>query len=133
MKVRVLLALALLAGGCAGRGEGRDAGDRWALESATPLAAPVDCIPRARIRGETARDDRNIDFVLDDGRTLRNRLPMQCRGLWSARRFTHRTALDRLCSTDTIALIDEDGGAGAVCGLGMFQEIAVPRRPPALR
>lgn len=104
----------------------------WALGAANPLAPPVSCIARGDIAATTTRDDRTVDFALADGRLLRNRLPHACPGLARENRFTYRTALDRVCSVDTITLLRLDGSPGPTCGLGMFQEIAVPPRAPPL-
>jgi hypothetical protein len=104
----------------------------WALAAATPLGPPVHCIEQGRIRAYAVRDDRTIDFTLDDGSLMRNRMPYACAGLLRANRFTYRTALPRLCSTDVITLVLPTGAAGGNCGLGSFQPIAVPSRPGAL-
>jgi hypothetical protein len=100
----------------------------WSLSTATPLGPPVSCIQQARVTGRTPRDDRTIDFQLDDGSVMRNRLPYSCPGLLRTTRFTYRTALDRLCSVDIITLVQPDGTPGPSCGLGLFQPVAVPPR-----
>ena len=104
----------------------------WAVAAATPLGPPVDCVEQSRIRGHVVRDNRTIDFTLDDGSLMRNRLPYACRGLREANRFTYRTALPRLCSTDLVTLVLPTGTGGGNCGLGAFQPVAVPNRPGAL-
>ena len=127
--------LAVMLAGCTGddvqRPEVRDTA-YWALAAASPLGPPVHCIEQGRIRGRAVRDDRTIDFTLDDGSLLRNRLPYACAGLLRANRFTYRTALPRLCSTDVITLVLPTGAGGGNCGLGSFQPIAVPPRPGRL-
>lgn len=124
---------ALLAcAGCASNERASDE-DRWALAAANPVAPPVSCIPISRIDRTAARDNRTIDFITTDGRTLRNRLPNGCGGLHPGRALMYRTSLDRLCSTDTITLLESDGAAGPSCGLGMFQEVAVPPRTGGVR
>ncbi len=133
--MRTIIAAAACAAALAGCTEA-DSGsahiDAWALASATPVAPPVDCIEQSRIRGHAVRDDRTIDFSLDDGGLVRNRLPYSCAGLLRTTRFTFRTALPRLCSTDLITLVRSDGSAGGNCGLGLFQPIAIPPRQGAL-
>jgi hypothetical protein len=124
-------AVAALAG-CTGNDGATRSTDSWALATANPVAPPVSCIEKARIAGVAVRDDRTIDFSLDDGRLMRNRLPQVCQSLYGSR-FIYRSSTDRLCSTDTITLVRADGGARASCGLGSFQEIAVPPRAPARR
>ena len=106
--------------------------DAWAVATANPVAPPVSCIEQASIRGTAVRDDRTIDFSLDDGRLMRNRLPQVCQGL-STGRFIHRSSTERLCSTDTITLVRADGSARASCGLGSFQQITIPPRGAARR
>ncbi len=120
------LALAALAG-CTGDGGAVRSTDSWALATANPVAPPVSCIEKARIAGTAVRDDRTVDFSLDDGRLMRNRLPQVCQGLHGSR-FIYRSSTDRLCSTDTITLVRGDGSARAGCGLGSFQQIAIPAR-----
>ena len=113
--------------GCTGNDGAARSTDAWALATANPVAPPVSCVEKARIAGTAVRDDRTIDFSLDDGRLMRNRLPQVCQGLHGSR-FIQRSATDRLCSTDTITLVRADGSARASCGLGSFQQITVPPR-----
>ncbi|HEY0116362.1 MAG TPA: hypothetical protein VGB54_11620 [Allosphingosinicella sp.] len=137
--MRIIIAAALSAAalcaavaGCTdGERSGFREGNAWALASANPLGPPIHCISLARIRGHMARDDRTIDFQLDDGSVLRNRLPNACPGLMRSKRFTHRTGLDRLCSVDLITLIEATGAAGPSCGLGLFQPVAIPAQQGA--
>ena len=118
------IALAALAG-CTGDDGAVRSSDAWALATANPVAPPASCIEKGRIAGVAVRDDRTIDFSLDDGRLMRNRLPQVCESLYGSR-FIYRSSTDRLCSTDTITLVRADGSARASCGLGSFQQIAVP-------
>ena len=113
--------------GCTGDDGAVRSTDAWALATANPVAPPVSCVEKARIAGTAVRDDRTIDFSLDDGRLMRNRLPQVCQGLHGSR-FIQRSATNRLCSTDTITLVRADGSARASCGLGSFQQITVPPR-----
>jgi hypothetical protein len=101
----------------------------WAIGAAAFSGPPVDCIEQARVRGTVVRDDRTIDFEMVDGRMLRNRLPFSCAGLNLRSRFTYRTALPRLCSTDLITVTNDEGRAAANCGLGAFQPVAIPGNP----
>ena len=106
--------------------------DAWAVATADPLGPPVSCIEKGSIQGTAVRDDRTIDFQLESGQLVRNRLPNACPGLVRSR-FVYRTALERLCSTDVITLVQPDGRAGGSCGLGVFQPIAIPPRQAAIR
>ena len=125
------LAVALLAG-CTGNDGAARSTDSWALATANPVAPPVSCIENARIAGVAVRDDRTVDFSLGDGRLMRNRLPQVCENL-HGNRFIYRSSTDRLCSTDTITLVRADGSARASCGLGSFQQIAIPPSVAARR
>ncbi len=100
--------------------------DAWALSAGTPSGPPVSCVDQARIRGHVVRDARTVDFTMDDGSLLRNRLPFACPALMNGPRITYRTALPRLCSTDTIVLSTANSDRSAVCGLGQFQPIVIP-------
>jgi hypothetical protein len=105
--------------------------DAWAITAASPLGPPLSCVDQARIRGHAVRDARTVDFTMDDGSLLRNRLPFACPALLQGARITYRTALPRLCSTDTIVLSAAGNDRSAVCGLGQFQPVAVPPQAAA--
>ena len=128
MRTIIAAAAVLALGGCSdGWDDDRvSRADSWAIAAATPVGPPVDCIAQADVRGHAVRDDRTIDFSLEDGSLLRNRLPFACPGLTRAARIAYRTALPRLCSTATITLVRANGDAAGNCGLGAFQPIAVP-------
>ncbi len=85
-------------------------------------AAPEDCVELSRIRESRVIDDSTIDFVLRDGRVLRNTLPNSCPQLGFEKAFTYSTSINRLCSVDIIKVITQGGGPriGAACGLGKF-------------
>ncbi|MDB5667616.1 MAG: hypothetical protein JWL74_566 [Alphaproteobacteria bacterium] len=112
---------------CTGSDGPARSADSWALATANPVAPPVSFVEKARIAAVAVRDDRTIDFSLDDGGLMRNRLPQVCQSL-NGSRFIYRSSTDRLCSTDTITLVRADGSAGASCGLGSFQQVVVPTR-----
>ena len=118
--------------GCSGNDGTVRSSDAWAVATANPVAPPVSCVEQARIAGTAVRDDRTIDFSLDDGRLMRNRLPQACEGL-AASRFIYRSSTERLGSTDTITLVRSDGSARSSCGLGSFQHIVIPPRAAARR
>lgn len=132
----LLLLLLPLAAGCTDELDGRQQigrADSWAISAASPLGPPVSCVDRERISGHAVRDPRTVDFTMDDGTLLRNRLPFACPALLRGARITYRTAMPRLCSTDTIVLTGADGDAAGSCGLGQFQPIVVPPQPAASR
>lgn len=134
--MRVWVAAASIAvsalAGCTGDDGAVRSTDSWALATANPVAPAVSCIEKSRIAGVAVRDDRTVDFSLDDGRLMRNRMPQVCQSLYGSR-FIYRSSTDRLCSTDTITLVRSDGSARASCGLGSFQQIEVPPRAAARR
>jgi hypothetical protein len=88
---------------------------------------PQSCIPISHIRATHVRDDRTIDFELDGGRTMRNRLPYSCPQLAFEETFSYTASLDKLCSTDIITVLVSGNSRGASCGLGPFQHL--PARP----
>ena len=83
------------------------------------------CVPLQNIREALVRDDKTIDFILRDGRTLRNSLPYACSGLGFEKAFSYATSLSQLCSVDIITVIKQGGGirSGASCGLGKFAPV----------
>jgi hypothetical protein len=101
--------------------------------AAPPAAAPgsaQDCVFLANIKQSRVIDDTTIDFVMKDGRTLRNTLPNTCPGLGMNRAFGYETSLSQLCNVDIITVIVQGGGPrkGASCGLGAFTPIAGPAK-----
>jgi hypothetical protein len=103
--------------------------DRWALENARPTGEPENCLQLIRIRETKVRDNRTIDFVMNNGDIYRNTLPFECPGLAFDERFAYRTSINRLCNVDTITVLHSDGMRGATCGLGQFQPVEIAERP----
>ena len=127
---RLAFALVLLLTGCATE-DGltpRQAANQRALAEARPVGTAQDCVQINRIRTTRVRDAQTIDFEMIDGSVYRSRLPIACPGLRFEERFSYRTSLPRLCSVDTITVLQSDGSRGASCGLGAFQPIELPRR-----
>ncbi|WP_431469257.1 hypothetical protein [Sphingosinithalassobacter sp. LHW66-3] len=92
--------------------------------AATPTGAPRNCVALTQIRRTEVHGDRIINFVLRDGRVLRNELPLACPGLGFEERFSYRTSTGQLCSVDTIEVLRSPGlSGGPTCGLGMFQPV----------
>lgn len=92
---------------------------------------PVDCIPIRSIRNSTVRDDRTIDFEVNNRKIYRNILPQSCPSLGSEKRFSYRTSISQLCSVDIITVLWNTGPTlqpGASCGLGQFQPMEKPAR-----
>jgi hypothetical protein len=113
-----------------------------ALVAAPALAAPAaaasdesqkqaqKCVFIANIQQTRVVDDRTIDFVMNDGRMLRNNLPNACPGLKINRSFAYRTSQSQLCNVDIITVVVQGAGPvrGASCGLGSFTPIEVPAK-----
>jgi hypothetical protein len=88
--------------------------------AAVAAGEAVDCIPTANIGNTRVHDDRTIDFVMRDGTVYRNTLPVQCNPLGFEKRFAYRTTSARLCSSDTITVLQSGGVGAPTCGLGEF-------------
>jgi hypothetical protein len=89
---------------------------------------PEDCILASSIDETDAVDDQNIIFHMRGQRAYRNHLPRKCPGLERENRISYKlTGTRRLCSTDTITVLEESvfGGGigfreGFTCRLGEF-------------
>lgn len=93
-------------------------------DGAVKSGEPVDCIETSRIRSTEVRGDNVIDFELIGGGVYRNVLPAACPALGFEERFSYKTSTSRLCSIDTVTVLDSPGlTAGPTCGLGNFQPI----------
>lgn len=92
--------------------------------------APVSCIPLNRIRSTRVYDDKTIDFVLNGKQVYRNVLPHDCPSLGFEERFSYKTSLTQLCSTDIITVLYQTPrlSPGASCGLGQFQPVKLVKK-----
>lgn len=98
--------------------------DKDAWKAARPSGKAVNCIPLTQISESRVRDDKTIDFYMRDKQVYRNVLPNSCPSLGSEKRFSYKTSLSQLCSTDIITVLIEPGiSPGASCGLGQFQPV----------
>jgi len=100
-----------------------DLADERALAEARPIGEPIDCLLTTEIRDTQVRDEATIDFNLRNGQVYRNRLPDSCPGLGFNGAFSYRPAISRLCSIDTITVLNSGGVPGPTCGLGSFQRV----------
>ena len=94
-----------------------------AQEDAPFDRTPMDCLSVSRIDKTKAIDDQNIIFYARGNRAYRNHLPRKCPGLERENRFAYRTSVGRLCSTDTITVLEQFGVGfrnGFTCRLGEF-------------
>ena len=106
----------------------------WALPVLLPLAlggqedgafdrTPRDCIVVSTIDATEAVDDQNLIFRMRGNRAYRNHLPRRCPGLERENRFSYQTRGGRLCSIDTITVLEQVGVGfrnGFTCRLGEF-------------
>ena len=81
---------------------------------------PVDCVSLNRVRRTEVIDDRTILFHLRGGDILRNYLPDTCPNLKREERFGYSTGVRRLCSIDTITVLERNRIGGFTCRLGPF-------------
>jgi hypothetical protein len=106
-------ALPLLVGGPAAYAQNEGAFDR----------TPQDCVVVSSIDETEALDDQNIIFRMRGNRVYRNHLPRRCPGLERENRFMYETRGGRLCSIDTITVLEQFGVSlqrGFTCRLGEF-------------
>lgn len=90
------------------------------------VGEPVDCITPHMIRSSHVRDDKTIDFEMNNRTIYRNTLPYSCPGLGFEERFSYKLSTSQLCSVDIITVLQSFGGGlsqGASCGLGKFQKM----------
>lgn len=93
----------------------------WAQESAEE---PVRCIQTTRIDRTEVIDDQTVVFYMRGRRIYVNHLDRACPGLDSGRPFSYRTTNSRLCSVDTITVLEQSAFGlipGFTCGLGQFE------------
>lgn len=98
--------------------------DKDAWKAAKPDGKPESCINLRQIRESRVRDDQTIDFYMIGGKVYRSTLPNSCPQLGFEKRFSYKTSLSQLCSTDIITVLTSPGiSTGASCGLGQFQPV----------
>jgi len=98
--------------------------DKDAWKAAKPDGKPESCINLRQIRESRVRDDQTIDFYMNGGKVYRSSLPHSCPQLGFEKRFSYKTSLSQLCSTDIITVLTSPGiSTGASCGLGQFQPV----------
>ncbi len=121
----IISSLALICGGAAIAGRGMKE-----APAAVSTGYPVSCIPLHMVRESKVRNDRVIDFRVNGNKWYRNTLPYACPSLGFEERFSYRTSLSSLCSTDIITVLTQYGaqlGRGASCGLGKFQPVTIAK------
>ncbi len=84
------------------------------------------CISVTRLRSTHVLDDRTLLFYMRGGDIYLNVLRYECRGLKIQNRFSYKVIANRLCSVDTITVLESFGtglSSGISCGLGQFYGI----------
>ena len=116
---------------------------RWQLTLAVPLLlgswpllaeddelldrTPQDCLVLASVDRTHVLDDQTILFYMRGDRAYRNYLPRKCLGLERQDRFMYETRGGRLCSIDTITVLEQWGARlerGMTCRLGEFHPLS---------
>ena len=85
------------------------------------------CISVTRLRSTHVVDDRTVLFYMRGGDIYRNVLRHDCPGLKRENRFSYKVSVSRLCSVQTITVLEDFGGSlsrGISCGLGKFYQIS---------
>lgn len=101
-----------------------------AAAPAKPSGSVQNCVYLANIHQTRVVDNKTIDFIMNDGRVLRNTLPNSCPQLAINKSFGYKTSLSQLCNVDIITVIVQGAGPvrGASCGLGQFTPIETPAK-----
>jgi hypothetical protein len=84
---------------------------------------PQDCLILQLVDDTDVIDDQTILFRLRNDKVYRNTLPRKCPGLEREGRFMYETRSGRLCSIDTITVLELFGVGptrGFTCRLGEF-------------
>jgi hypothetical protein len=85
---------------------------------------PQDCVSVSNIDQTEAIDDQNLIFRMRrNDQVYRNHLPRRCPGLERENRIAYQTRGGRLCSIDTITVLEQFGAGlrdGFTCRLGEF-------------
>lgn len=116
------LGLVVAAGALALPGARAQQGDEAEVEGAFDRT-PQDCVPVSLIDQTDAIDDQNILFHMRGKRVYRNHLPRRCPNLARENRIAYETRGGRLCSIDTITVLERFGVGfqrGFTCRLGEF-------------
>ena len=111
------------------------AGDKAADKAASDAAkddnfdrTPTSCITLSNIKQTVIIDDSTILFYMRGGSkvTYRTSLPHECPNLAREDRFRYTTAMNRLCDSDLITVLEQFGVGlrdGFSCRLGSFYPI----------
>lgn len=100
-----------------------------AARPATGTMTEMSCIDTSRIADTVVRDDRTIDFVLQEASrpVFRNILAQDCPLLGIERTFAWESTGNRLCRGNPIQVLQNGRPIpGPTCALGRFSRIAPP-------
>jgi len=85
---------------------------------------PQNCVLVSSIDETDAVDDQNLIFRMRGDKVFRNHLPRKCPGLERENRIAYEARNSRLCSIDTITVLEQRFGVGLqggfTCRLGEF-------------
>jgi hypothetical protein len=88
---------------------------------------PADCLPVSSIRRTEVVDNQTILFYMRNRKVYRNYLAHECPGLERENRFSYKVYNARLCSIDTITVLQQFAGRiepGFTCRLGEFHPLS---------
>ena len=93
------------------------------------VGEPVSCVNNRDIEDTDAVTDRVILFHMRGGKTYRNDLPQSCpRVSRPGTAIVHTSTIDRLCSIDTVQVVDPTSGFNyGACQLGKFVPYEMPK------
>ena len=103
------------------------AGTAVAQDDAPFDRTPQDCLSASQIERTRVIDDQTILFLMRNDRAYRNLLPRKCPGLAQQSRFSYEVTVGRLCSIDTITVLEQWAGRlepGFTCRLGDFHPVS---------
>jgi hypothetical protein len=97
-------------------------------EDAALDRTPRDCLYVSSVRRTEVLDDQTIIFYMRGNKVAyRNYLPRKCPGLARSGRFMYEIHMSRLCSIDTITVLEQWGVGlqpGFTCKLGDFYPLS---------
>jgi hypothetical protein len=82
---------------------------------------PQKCIMVSNIDQTEAVDDQTIIFRMRGRAVYRNQLPRECPGLERENRIAYETRTARLCSSDTVTVLEDSGFGGFDSQVGRFR------------
>ncbi len=115
------LSLVLVASGSMAALAGSGSSDRTPeeLDKYQRTGEVKSCLRLHDISSTRILDSRHILFKARNGDTYLNKLPHRCGGLRRNDGFAYKVSGSRLCSVDTIEVLD----FGGICSLGSFQKL----------